>query len=200
MDPVTAATVGVVHDQRGVMDYAFVAAVAVLAYDYCLTLYLEIKLIWLSPWTYTKVLFLMIRYLAYIDGFLFIYNQIFVDVSVESCRVTYPMALWVMVLLLILSETVQAIRTWAVWYGNKGIGIGLAVLTLGNLGLQCFLMNKYVASVKYSTPPFPGYRGCFPTFTGTNTLWGNYALIIAVEASVFTLMMINAFRACSSVL
>jgi hypothetical protein len=33
-------------------------------YDYILTLHLEIKYIWLSPWTYTKVLFLLIRYMA----------------------------------------------------------------------------------------------------------------------------------------
>ena len=34
-------------------------------------------------------------------------------------------------------QVVLAIRTWAVWNGNKVVGIGLVVVTLVNLVLQC---------------------------------------------------------------
>jgi len=43
-------------------------------------------------------------------------------------------------------EVVLAIRTWAVWRTNKFIGIGLAVMTLLDLVLQCIVLNKYVGS------------------------------------------------------
>jgi Family of unknown function (DUF6533) len=37
-------------------------------------LHLEVKLIWFSRWTYTKVLFLLVRYMAVITSALTIYG------------------------------------------------------------------------------------------------------------------------------
>ena len=45
-------------------------------YDYFLTLHLEIKFVWLSQWTYTKVLFLLIRYMAFTGAFLFMISEL----------------------------------------------------------------------------------------------------------------------------
>jgi len=46
--------VSYLEQQRLVMAYMAVSAVAIFYYNYLLTLRLEIKLIWFSPWSYTK--------------------------------------------------------------------------------------------------------------------------------------------------
>jgi len=79
--------------QRLVVDPLVMSAVALFIYDYLLTLDREINLIWFSPWTYTKVLFLLVKYLTFADTFLLLYNQIILNVSADTCRLTYPAAL-----------------------------------------------------------------------------------------------------------
>jgi Family of unknown function (DUF6533) len=76
-------------------------------YDYFLTVHLEIKLIWFSRWTYTKILFLLVRYTTFITMALVLYcarcsskflwsllnhlaDQTFLDIPVERCKVTFP--------------------------------------------------------------------------------------------------------------
>jgi hypothetical protein len=48
--------------------HAFLTSPSTKAYDHLLTLDLEISQIWSSKWTITKVLFLITRYLPYVDG------------------------------------------------------------------------------------------------------------------------------------
>jgi len=82
-----------VTQQRLVVDPIFMSAVALFIYDYLLTLDREINLIWFSPWTYTKVLFLLVRYLTFVDTFLLLHFQLFPNVSAHNCRMSYPAAL-----------------------------------------------------------------------------------------------------------
>jgi len=175
------------------MDYTFVSAAALFIYDYTLTWHLEIKLIWFSPWTYTKVLYLLIRYIAFADVLLFVINQIF-HVSPELCSITYPVATWFVILQIFLSEAVLSIRTWAVWRGKKGIGLVLSALTLAHLVAQCIFTNKFVRSMEFTSPPILIFRGCFMEKSST-ALWINYVLMTIIEAVVLTLMVISAFRA-----
>lgn len=69
---------------------------------------LEIRLVWKSAWNYTKVLFLLTRYLAVMISGLVVYgtwrlcrkfprltsitDQIWSDVSPETCEKTYPLS------------------------------------------------------------------------------------------------------------
>ena len=44
-------------------------------YDWVLTLHLEIKLIWFSRWSYTKVLFLLLRYMTFVSVWISIISE-----------------------------------------------------------------------------------------------------------------------------
>jgi len=79
------------QNQRLILDFVFIAAVAAFVYDYLLTLHLEIKLIWLSPWNYTKIIFLVFRYMPFIQIWVTLQNQTFLNVSIGSCRVSFPL-------------------------------------------------------------------------------------------------------------
>jgi len=115
------------------------------------------------------------------------------DVSVETCRVIYPVATWLMIFQLFFSETILSIRTWAIWYGNKAVGVGLTVIMITHLVLQCVLATSFVHSLQLSPSPFPGYRGCYLT-QAANTLWKNYTVAIVVKAVVLAPIVISALR------
>jgi len=181
------------RNQRLIVDYTFVAAVALFIYDYLLTLHLEIKLVWLSQWTYTKVLFLLIRYMAFTGAFLFMINQVFLDVPTELCKVTWPVATWLVIVQSFFSQAVLSIRTWAVWNRNKAVGIGLVTLTIVQVISQSILTNDFVSTMDLAPPPIPEYRGCFVSASSKN-IWKNYVVGTTVEAVVLTLMIISAFR------
>jgi len=57
--------------QRLIVDQTFVSSAALIIYDHILTFRREIEFVWHSPWTYTKVLFLLIRYTALVEASIF---------------------------------------------------------------------------------------------------------------------------------
>jgi len=181
------------RNQRLIIDYTFISAAALFIYDYALTLLLEIKFIWLSQWTYTKILFLLIRYMAFTDVFLFIFCQISPDISAETCNVMFPAATWLVILQIFFSEVILSIRTWAIWNRNKVVGIGLAAITITHLVFQCILTSSFAHSLHFDPPPYPGYRGCFLTKV-PDSLWPNYAVAVAVNTVVLAPVIISAFR------
>jgi len=73
------------------------------------------------------------------------------------------------------------------------VGMVLAVIMLANLAVQCFLLNQYILSLRYSPSPYVGLAGCFIT-SANQMLWGNLASYFVVQALVLTLMVISAFR------
>jgi len=159
----------------------------------------EINLIWFSPWTYTKVLFLLVRYLTFADTFLLLYIQLFLNVPAHICRFAYPTALWVVALKMSFAEIILAIRTWAVWHRNKVICVILAITMVGNLVVQCAFMSistVFIADI-FQEPMYPGFRGCnfgqFGLKYGGEYLPFSYMGLAGVEAIVLILMIISAY-------
>lgn len=163
MESLISPLISYLNNQRLITDFAFVSAATVVIYDCLLTLHLEIRLIWLSKWTYTKVLFLLIRYTVFGSMVLILHDQTFPNVSYSRCRVTFPVSVWLLASQICLAEAILAIRTWAIWRRNKVIGIGLGFLTAANIVTQCVMLNKFVKSMKYAPSPYTGFRGCLIT-------------------------------------
>jgi len=188
-----AIFIHLLQEQRLVTDYMFISAISTFVYDYILTLHLEIELIWFSQWSYTKVLFLVFRYMTFIEMALALHNQTFPNLSAGTCKATYPAQMWLMIFQAIIAEIILAIRTWAVWNRNKTVGILLVVSILASSALQFFLLNKFIQSLQYAPPLYQGSRGCSIVNADT-TLWGNYAILTAIEAIFLVLMVTSAVR------
>jgi len=179
--------------QRQILNYSFLSSTALFIYDYILTLHIEIKFIWFSPWTYTKVLYLLIRYLTFIDTMLYTVEQTFLNVPIEVCRVIYPMSTWFMAVQIFLAEGVLCIRTWAIWRRNKVIGIVLTIVMATFLVVQSILVNRYVKSMEYPPIPYSQFRGCFVK-KAPSDLWANFVLITIVDIIVLVPMVVSAWR------
>jgi len=131
--------------------------------------------------------------MAWVDAFIFVVGQTFLNVSAETCKRTSRAEIWLVVLQIVLAEGVLSIRTWAVWRKNKAIGVILVALAGGHLLSQCILVSRFANRIEFSPPPYSGFRGCLP-MKAPVALWANYAVMIAVETTVLALMVISAFQ------
>jgi len=184
--------------QQRFADPFLMSAVALFIYDYGLTLHREIKLIWFSRWSYTKVLFLLVRYLTFADTYLLLHNQLFPNVSANSCKLAYTAAVWLVTLKVSLAEVILALRTWAVWRQNKVVGVVLAVLMVANMAVQCYFayQSGLFLGGWFLDPMYPGFRGCYAGLlsVGRADLPDNYVALTILEGIVLVLMLISAFR------
>ncbi|EEB92503.1 hypothetical protein MPER_08975 [Moniliophthora perniciosa FA553] len=82
------------------------AAVATLViYDYIITLPDEIDLIWSARWNLTKVLYLLQRYMPFVDTVaLVLHNDFTPGLGYQQCRNTYDVSGWMFVVGIALSE------------------------------------------------------------------------------------------------
>jgi len=160
-------------------------------------MHLEIKYIWFSRRSYTKILFLLIRYMAFVNIFLLIHGRSFIEVQVGVCEVMYTISSCSMLFKVTLAETVLCLRTWAIWNRDKVVGMVLVVTMMAHFAIQCFLQSKTIRSMKFSPPPYTEFGGCHVTAT-SRSLWGQFASLFVVETVVLSLVAISAFRLCSS--
>jgi len=113
--------------------------------------------------------------------------------SAESCKMTWSVVSWILVVQSAASFAVLSIRTWAVWRRERAVGIGLAALMVASLVLACIVTNGFVNSTEFGPPQFPEYRGCFAV-KAAPILWEPYAVMAVGHAVVLTLMVISAFQ------
>jgi len=171
---------------ESVLNYLTVLQATIVIYDYLLTLSQEVKFIWFSRWSYTKVLFLVIRYMSFVCVLFLLWGMVnysYINMHVaRGCSVAIVM---------VCAESVLAIRTWAAWKMNKVIGVGLLVLMLGYTAIQGYLLYEYISTI---FNPFTEINIVSTTGGLVVTMWREYTGLAIVELTVLTLMATSAFR------
>ncbi|KAF9650130.1 hypothetical protein BDM02DRAFT_1515285 [Thelephora ganbajun] len=166
----------------------------VLLYDWVLILPQEIKYIWRASWKYTKVLYILTRYLPFAGLGLMLRNQFASDPTPDSCRRTLRAVCWTSVVGMDLAEIVLAVRTYAVWNEDKRVGVGLAILlTLCQIP-NGIIAEKFIGGIGFIQNPYPGiYRGCV-AISATKIVFANWVVFTVLEGVVLILMVISALR------
>jgi len=180
-------------DHLRIVKYFHVAGVAILVYDYFLTLSMEASLVWPAPWTPTKVLFYITRYLPFIDSITTLYNQLLPNATVHACQVSFQLTGWLFVVGITLAEVILTIRAWAVWGGDRRLTIGLPVFFA-----VCFIpiyavLGVFLKSMKFARMPFPQLEGCFVT-GGSSILSVLWVMLMIYDAGIFLVMLIKGIR------
>jgi len=179
------------------VDYVHVVGCGVLIYDYILTIGFEITLIWPSPWNYTKVLFILARYIPLINVYFLLHDQVLLGNTANGCSWSFHLATWMVTVGIYLAEVILAIRTWAVWRKNRRVGVVLAALLTAAIITECISVRTFLDTLEFGPAPYPEFRGCF-VVSGSNLLFIGFIAIGSVEIVVLALMSISAFRAYRS--
>ncbi|KAF9466689.1 hypothetical protein BDZ94DRAFT_1305929 [Collybia nuda] len=171
--------------------YVFAATLTVLTYDYLCTLEREVAHIWTRPWSFGTCLFLLNRYLPFVDTVMALRLTRAVTTP-EICRVQHIIFISILTGGILLSEVILMLRTYAIWNGNR--------LVLGILcGLGFALCAVLVALLRvgegtFQFEPVLEYRyGCnIQVGSGLTTLL--YVMILFSETAIVILTMIKAIQ------
>ncbi|KAF9558715.1 hypothetical protein CPC08DRAFT_810078 [Agrocybe pediades] len=122
---------------------------SILVYDYIITLGMEIELVWSTRWNVVKTLFIVQRYIPFLDNFaLWMYQDYGGYHSVETCKILAYLSLAGSISGVVISEgqrvhspgweggilmsaknrtVLLTIRIWALWRPTMRLKPGLAI-------------------------------------------------------------------------
>ncbi|KAF8639307.1 hypothetical protein AX17_001588, partial [Amanita inopinata Kibby_2008] len=158
-------------------------------YDFLLTFGQEVSLIWWSKWSIVKVLFLLSRYMPFVDIIVVTYHQ-FGTLSISQCNIAYQINGWMFVIGMALSEVILTIRTWIIWNKDKRLTYGLPVFFCLTWAAGFVVMSIFIRSLAFIQLPFPFIKGCI-VIAGSRILTVDWALLMFYNTGNLMLMVIR---------
>ncbi|XP_006460425.1 hypothetical protein AGABI2DRAFT_142657 [Agaricus bisporus var. bisporus H97] len=130
-----------------------VSGTAFFIYECLITFDAEVNLVWKSPWNPTKLLFLMNRYIPFLNAVTILLHQ-FLQVSADSrCKYRAIVSSCFFVVGCGIADIILALRTWAIWRKSKRVGIFLfAFLVLSWAGI-CFCVESALQQATFFSHP-----------------------------------------------
>ncbi|KAF9444108.1 hypothetical protein P691DRAFT_778485 [Macrolepiota fuliginosa MF-IS2] len=169
--------------------FTTLSAVTVLVLDLFLTFSMEVVCVWKAPWNAIKLLYLVIRYMPFIDVttaviFLFSYA-----LPIHTCKSLYQFTSWMFCFGKILTDVIFTLRTWAVWGRNKYVGLLLVICCITSWLVILIFNGLYLKSVVYGISPVPRLMGCIAT-SSTTLLSVPFVAKMALSTTMLLLMII----------
>ncbi|KDR82787.1 hypothetical protein GALMADRAFT_848896 [Galerina marginata CBS 339.88] len=173
--------------------YFDVAASALFVYDYLLTFQLEVELIWKSRWNFIKVLFIIQRYMPFIDTcFLTVWRQLGYLTLTQCEKVPFITGFFFMAGFA-LSEALLSLRVWALWDRNKWLSVVLPILFMVIWAPSFYTMYLYVNSLRYTISPLPSAKGCIVVAAKEYVIWSWVGLLGWNSVTLF-LTLLHGWR------
>ncbi|PPQ75180.1 hypothetical protein CVT26_008788 [Gymnopilus dilepis] len=151
---------------------------------------------WPSRWNVIKFLFLIQRYLPFIDTcVLTLYRDLMPGRSSHGCSTIEQATGYLYVAGYVVSEILLTIRVWAVWNRNKVLTVALPVGFLIVWSPAFVAMYFFQKSLQFAPLPVPGLSGCFIVYANDVIKWCWVSLIVWNAVTLF-LMLIPGMRDC----
>ncbi|KDQ28871.1 hypothetical protein PLEOSDRAFT_1082818 [Pleurotus ostreatus PC15] len=164
-------------------------------YDYLLTVGDERCLVWTTPWSLGKVLFLLTRYPAFADVGMAVYHNLAPSIRPETCELLYTTSGWMVVFGMIIAEFIMVVRVWALWGSSKIIGAILMVFSIVAIVVSVVYFITFTGTLKFIATDTiaPGLIGCLPG-PGTNIVFIDFVVLMAYEASLLILLLLKGVQ------
>jgi len=176
-----------------IFHYTLVSTVALLIYDYMLTLNEEIRFMWSRRMTLGKVLFFLNRYLPFVTSFFALYAYILsLRTDIRTCREYHVVASCLAYVSFLVALAVQFMRAYAVWASVRAVHVVLVVTYVVFLGVASYVLFLYIRGatpVQLSELPLTTFhRGCV-IFFANNLIWIDCVLLIVCETLAVSLLI-----------
>ncbi|KAH6903041.1 hypothetical protein BKA70DRAFT_609242 [Coprinopsis sp. MPI-PUGE-AT-0042] len=167
-----------------IFNWMSTSALVVWVVEYFQTLDQEITLVWHTPWSIVKGLYLLNRYLVVIPLCLCIYSQ---TVELEKCHTVFIVASMCMTAAIGISETMLFLRVWALADRSKKIMIFLfAFLSLAlSCSLACYIL--FFLSMEYAPSPAHSITKCVLMASRDRLLTYCYGAIVLEQAMIMSI-------------
>jgi hypothetical protein len=138
------------------------------------------------------------RYIPLVSLYFLLHDQVFPDNTAEACSWSFHLATWLVTIGMYFAEVILAVRTWAVWRKDRRVGLVLAALLIATIIVGCICIRTFLDTLEFGPAPYPGFRGCFITVSGSSLLYVAFIAVGSVEIVILVLMSISAFRSYRS--
>ncbi|KAF7419652.1 hypothetical protein PC9H_002244 [Pleurotus ostreatus] len=193
MDETSGLIIDLAKDQR-LEAYLVLSSAVILVYDYIITFDLEVSLIWFchSGWSWTSALFMLNRYLPFVDTVNGLWHDFVPDITHDACRLSFQATGWLYVVGISITEIILTIRTWAIWYRDPKLAVVLLVFIAVVWGPTFAVMIAFTKSFEFGPAPFPGFVGC-NLVAANQILLVSWVLLIVYEAGILILMTYRGY-------
>jgi len=168
--------------------FSFVAGAFLVIYDTVINFTDEVNFIWLKPWSFGKVLYIITRYCAFVDVFSIFWYFFRSTLTPESCRSGYEVMMWSSTFGIIVSELVLIIRTYTIWGRGTLVLIYLSITELAAITVAVFELDMSLKSTTFIPSPSPGVVACVPTL-GDNRVFVTYCVVMGVDLNLLCLTL-----------
>jgi len=174
-----------------------VVCIAVLVYDYLITLGDEIEYVWGSKWNIGKILFLLIRYPAFLD-ILVVKGANMSALPTEYCQALVYAEEWLFAVGIGMFTLMLALRTWVIWNRSRKMTWILVPLqiALWIVMLVFASLNVYAKTEFYLYPSSVGNMGCL--IVGRIAQPNYFFIDVAIGAFEICIFILTCLRVCRS--
>ncbi|TDL25273.1 hypothetical protein BD410DRAFT_785159 [Rickenella mellea] len=177
--------------QIRVMKSIVLAEFAVLVWDYFVVLPEEVALIWPARWTGSKCLFMINRYLVFVDPVMYIYVAM-IGTDAHRCETTFRTLSYFSTIGFLVAQSILMLRTYAVW--GTGINKSSACMFgiwLAMTAIALWTISKYLGGFHSTGAAVPGMSGC-AMFFANRLVWVSVALYVITETVLVILLVYKA--------
>ncbi|KAJ7115357.1 hypothetical protein C8R44DRAFT_223330 [Mycena epipterygia] len=142
-----------------IVKYGYIGSLTILFFDYFLTLNLEATLVWPSRLSISKVLFLLSRYLPFLEVPLSGYYTFAPNASLSHCFAVNSAIIVTRLVGIAIAEAILLLRTFAL--SGRQLQVLQVFGTIYTLGVStsAITLSLFIAGSKYDVPPL-NLPGC----------------------------------------
>ncbi|KLO15028.1 hypothetical protein SCHPADRAFT_282963 [Schizopora paradoxa] len=171
--------------------YFYLSNAVILYYDTLLNLREDVKYIWMSRWSLGKCLYILSRYLAFVDLTLLLVYTFDSRLRPSQCLPLYKASAWFQVAGVIFAELILIVRTYAIYQRSRPMLCYLIALHLGLTLPSLNIINRSFAFISYGPSPAPTIIPCVPTI-GDVRWWIPFMCIAIFDLNIVTLTLWKA--------
>ncbi|KAF9449399.1 hypothetical protein P691DRAFT_774726 [Macrolepiota fuliginosa MF-IS2] len=136
------------------------ASAVIMILDWLLTLEMEVTLIWEAEWNLSKGLYMVSRYMPFIDVPIALTFGLNEGIGVERCKTLYTCIAWMFCIGEAIADLIFTLRTWVVWGKLRRVALGLAVCYIATWVVILVTVGLYLRTAVYMPSPVPQLMGC----------------------------------------
>ncbi|KAJ3877819.1 hypothetical protein F5051DRAFT_373848 [Lentinula edodes] len=158
----------------------------------------EIKFVWNTKLRPLNVLYILQRYMPFIDTIAFASTASLVrPMNPDTCRVLVNISGWMSLAGIALTEVVLTVRTWALWENDSRLSFGLPIFFVCCWAPSFYILNVFLQTQTFIPSPFPQEFGC-TYLGGQSVFYLCWVLLTVYEAGMLLLMLIPAIKSFRS--
>jgi len=150
----------------------------------------EVTYVWPSPWGLSKYIYIVNRYLPFVDIFVLV-RVVVRHNTVDECRVYGNVVTWLTVIGILFSEFILMMRTYAIWDRRRSILITFWVLGIAVVGPALAVTFFEQRSIEYEETP-PSVVACELKHAKSRIIAVAFILLVICETTIVVLTVIKA--------